>query len=152
MIDRSHDTRNTATRERLRVLVDRLDDTDLARPLGEGWSVAVALAHLAAWDRGVLATLDAWQPTGFWPPFAGAEAMNAIGLPSWQTTPHRAAAQQAVEAAEEVDARIRALPDAATAIILRENPRLLDRSNHRRAHLDEIEHALATTKTPPDEP
>jgi hypothetical protein len=45
----------------------------------------------------------------------------------------------AVEAAEQVDAAIGALPDDETAIVLHENPRILHRSHHRRAHLDEIE-------------
>jgi hypothetical protein len=36
---------NAAARERLRALVARLSDADLARPVGGGWSVALALAH-----------------------------------------------------------------------------------------------------------
>lgn len=146
MVDRSHDVRNTAQRERLRALGNRLDDGDLACPLDDGWTAAVALAHLADWDRGALAALEDWLRTGAWPPFAGADAINAAGLATWQAVPPRDAVRRAVAAAEGVDVRIRALPDAQTIAAWRENPRLLDRSHHRRAHLDQIEHAVRVRK------
>jgi hypothetical protein len=38
-------------RQRLQVLVARLDDAELAYPLGDEWTVAAVLAHLAFWDR-----------------------------------------------------------------------------------------------------
>jgi hypothetical protein len=145
MLDRSHDSRNAAERQRLLALRDRLDDQALACPLADGWTVAVALAHLADWDLGALTALEERLRTGSWPPFPGAEALNAAGLPRWHAVPARDALRRAVAAAEAVDVRIRALPDAQTAAIWRENPRILDRSHHRRAHLDEIERALDTT-------
>jgi len=42
---------NARSVDRLRQLVDRLDDRAMGRDLGEGWTVGVALAHLAFWDR-----------------------------------------------------------------------------------------------------
>lgn len=142
LVDRLHNSRNAAQRERLRALEVRLDDRSLTHPLGEGWTVAVALAHLADWDRGALAALETRLRTGSWPPFPGADAINVTGLPTWQAVPLRDAARRAVEAAAEVDARIVALPDAQTEVFWRENPGILDRSRHRRAHLDAIELAL----------
>lgn len=57
-MDRSHADRNDAARTRLRDLVARLGDDGLARPLADGWTVGAMLAHLAFWDRIVLAR---WQ-------------------------------------------------------------------------------------------
>jgi uncharacterized damage-inducible protein DinB len=42
--------RNTEATRRLRELVATLSDADLAAPLGGGWTVAMALGHLAFWD------------------------------------------------------------------------------------------------------
>jgi hypothetical protein len=41
---------NARDRERLRNLVARTTDEELSLPLGEGWTIAAALAHLAFWD------------------------------------------------------------------------------------------------------
>lgn len=46
---------NSAERERLNALVARLSDEELRRPIGHGWTVSVALAHLAYWDRKAMA-------------------------------------------------------------------------------------------------
>lgn len=146
--DRSHEARNAAERQRLHALQGRFDDQALTRPLADGWTIAVALAHLADWDRGALDALEERLRTGNWPPFPGADAINAAGLPRWQAVPAWDAVRRAIEAAEEVDARIRALSDAQTAAIWQENPRILDRSHHRRAHLDEIERALDVAPRP----
>ena len=43
--------RNRASTERLRALVAGLEAAELARPLGGGWTVGFALAHLAFWDQ-----------------------------------------------------------------------------------------------------
>ena len=42
--------RNAEATNRLQALVARLEETDLARSLGGGWTVRFALAHLAFWD------------------------------------------------------------------------------------------------------
>jgi hypothetical protein len=45
---------NAKERERLRSLVERLTDKELSLPLGNGWTIAVALAHLSFWDQRIL--------------------------------------------------------------------------------------------------
>jgi hypothetical protein len=50
-MDRPFVVENTQERERLRTLVTRITDEELSLPLGEGWTIAVALAHLAFWDQ-----------------------------------------------------------------------------------------------------
>src|SRR5882672_2875973 len=62
-VDRSYIARNETERTRLRALVARLSDTDLARPLPAGWTVAGVLAHLAFWDQRALALLERDLPS-----------------------------------------------------------------------------------------
>jgi len=55
--DRTYVIQNDAERIRLRSLVARLSDADLARPMPAGWTVAAILAHLAFWDQRILVLL-----------------------------------------------------------------------------------------------
>src|SRR6185436_16695974 len=63
-IDRSYVTENNRERARLRALVDRLSDSELARPLEAGWTIAAVLAHLAFWDQRVLELIARWERDG----------------------------------------------------------------------------------------
>ena len=146
-MDPSHIVQNDAERERLRTLAGQLTDEDLARPLPGGWTVAALLAHLAFWDRFVLARWRRHLHDG--PPIVSLpdqaqDFVNEAGMEQWLALPRREAARQAVAAAEEVDRAIAQLPpEAVEAAHAKGSRRLLDRSAHRREHLDEIERALA---------
>ena len=56
--DRAFIERNRASTSRIRDLAARLTDEQLQHPVGEHWTVAITLAHLAFWDRWVLYLLD----------------------------------------------------------------------------------------------
>src|SRR5215470_6911948 len=60
-VDRSFITENSNELRRLRALVERLSDADLARPTPGGWTVAASLAHVAFWDQRILFWLDRWE-------------------------------------------------------------------------------------------
>src|SRR4029079_9514198 len=47
--DRAYVQDNTRQRERLRALIERLDDEALSLPVNEYWTVAGVLGHLAYW-------------------------------------------------------------------------------------------------------
>ena len=142
-LDRSYVARNDASRERLRALVARLTDERLGRPIGHGWTVSAALAHLAHWDRRALAALEEWERTGVRISPADADAVNEARLPEWLATPPRQAARQVLDAAETVDRKAERLAaDLVEAILATGRVRALDRSPHRHEHLDEIERAL----------
>ena len=53
-LDQSFIERNRASTNRMRTLVARLSDQELQHPVGEHWTVAITLAHLAFWDRRVM--------------------------------------------------------------------------------------------------
>lgn len=141
-MDSSYVEQNAASRQRLHDLVARLSDGDLARPMGEHWTVATALAHLAWWDRYALAAIESWARNGQPPRTGEAREVNQAALADWRALPGTLAAQLAIEAAEAVDARVAELPDALSTTIAAERPRLLERSLHRSEHLGEIELSL----------
>lgn len=143
-MDTSYNQRNREQSERLRTLT-RLSDAELARPMGEHWTVGVALAHLAYYDARVLATLEASRRHGiprYWWVGGEALAVNDARLDGWCALPPREALEQAIQIAEALDPFIAALPDDFAATILDERPSALDRSRHRAEHLDEIDAAL----------
>jgi hypothetical protein len=142
-VDRSFVVENSRQRERLKALVSRLSDPDLRRPLGEGWTVFTALAHMAFWDRRALGMLERWEH-GEAPSPADPVGLNAALLPEWLALPPHEAARLVVEAAEAVDRKAEALSaDLVEKIITAGEMWRLARALHRREHLDQVERALA---------
>ena len=144
-VDRSYVTRNNNERARLAALVARASDSDLARPLPAGWTVAAVLGHLAFWDQRILVLLDGWEK-GTPPPGYHEEDtdwINDAGKPFLLAPPPRQAAGLAVAIAEAVDRKVETLPDDLVARnAAGGSPLNLDRAEHRRQHLDEIESVL----------
>ncbi len=134
---------NAVQRRRLIQLTANLSDADLARPLGDGGSIAALLAHLAFWDSYYLAQMQVWQRTGVQWVASDVDATNqAVDVLS-AALPPRAAAELACQAAEAIDREIEGLPaELATALEAAGRVRILRRSMHRQEHLDEIEAAL----------
>lgn len=143
--DRSYVERNTRERERLRRLVDRLDDKALASAVNESWTVGGVLGHMAFWDlragwlaakveRGESFTAEDVEPDSDW--------INDSTRPLILAIPPREAARLAVSVAEETDARVAALPPERMWPTNPESPLNAIRAEHRAEHLDEIEAAL----------
>ena len=140
--DRSYVAKNDNERARLKALVARASDADLAKPMPAGWTVASVLGHLAFWDQRVLELLSAWERGVEPPPYHEGDVdwINDAGKPFLLALPPRKAADLAVAIAEAVDRKVAALPDDAVAKnIAVGSPMNLDRSHHRKEHLDEIE-------------
>ena len=75
-MDQSYAVENARERQRLQTLIASLNDEDLKRPLPNGWTVAITLAHLAFWDRQRLAVLKQWERAGVQPAPADADTIN----------------------------------------------------------------------------
>jgi hypothetical protein len=137
---------NAASFASLRALVDRLSDEDLNRPLGDGWTVAAALAHLAFWDQRAV-TLSA-HPERL-PAVSRLsseeidsinEAVHALCL----AIPPRAAAYLSLASAEAADRAMAALsPESIEGVKAAGMPFNLSRALHRRDHIEQIERRLA---------
>jgi hypothetical protein len=135
---------NARERERLKSLVGRLTDKELSIRLGDDWTIAAALAHLAFWDQRALVMLRKWKKSGVVEPSAiDIDVTNDSLLSTWLALPSRTAANLALSSAEEID---RELEQASSDLITRieslgERFRLY-RSIHRKLHVDEIENVL----------
>jgi hypothetical protein len=136
---------NTRQRERLRALVERLDDDALKTPVNEYWTVAGVLGHIAYWDIRVLVLAEKigrgepWtpgdaEPEGDW--------LNDSTRPLIHAIAPREAAQLALRTAEETDALVAKLPLDRMWPGDPDSPINAARSEHRGEHLDEIEAAL----------
>jgi len=139
-----HIQRNRASRERLAALIARLGGRTVVLP--DGWTAAALLGHLAFWDRFAESRFEKYlrdrEPMVFLSD-AFFDHINAAGLPQWTATPLGAAAADAASSADAADRFIAELtPDQIAAIESIGRPRLLDRSGHRNAHLDQLERAL----------
>jgi hypothetical protein len=134
---------NQSQRERMEALAAKLDERALKTRLPNGWTVAGAFAHLAFWDRQRMVILRRWaageECTGL---YAGSVFNDAM-QPLLERIPARESVAAALEAAEEVDALLLALPDSIieTALARADAPNVR-RGQHREHHLDIIERAL----------
>ena len=138
-------TENAAQRRRLESLASRLSDADLHRDAGGGWTVAVAFAHLAFWDRVYLGVLSDWTTLGtpqLRPDYED-DLLNDALLEEWLSLPPRSATALAVVAAQPIDEAVARLDASVVdAILAHGQEHLLKRGLHRREHLDQIQQML----------
>jgi hypothetical protein len=145
--DRAFEADNAAATADLRALLGTLSDADLAIDLGEGWTVAMALAHLAFWDEWHVARwLHAAEAGQLAPPAADGEVTNRANealVTTWRALPPRTAAQLSLDAADAVDAYTADLSDASLdAARERAGAFWFERAPHRRDHIAQIRRAL----------
>ena len=143
--DRSYVEENGRERERLRALVERLDDEALSAQVNEHWTVAGVLGHMAYWDlrfmtlaekidRGEPSVAGDAEPDGDW--------LNDSMRPLIHAIAPREAARFALRVAEQSDARAAELPLDRLWPDDPDSPITPTRWEHRGEHLDEIEAAL----------
>ncbi len=143
--DRSYIEANTRERERLRALVEGLDDETLTFPVNEFWTVAGVLGHMAYWDIRILVLAEKidrgepWapgdtEPEGDW--------LNDTTRPLIHAIAPRVAAELALQTAEHCDALVAELPPERLWPGDPDCPISALRYEHRAEHLDEIEAAL----------
>ena len=134
---------NAKELERLRSLVEKLSDEELIFPIGNGWTIAVAMAHLAFWDQLALFLLRKWKKDGVQPSSIDFDITNDALLSIWLAIPPRKAANLAVSSAEAIDHEIEEVStEFINDIVALGEPFRLYRSIHRKQHLDEIEEFL----------
>lgn len=138
------DERNRSTTERLRAQAQRLSDDELARALDPVWTTSALFAHIAFWDRFVLARWRRAVVSGARTPDpidgTPQDLINEAALPGWTAIPPRAAVDACLAAAEELDRFIGSLdPDVVGELERDRRERLVDRSLHRGEHLEVLE-------------
>lgn len=148
-MERSFVTENAKSRERLRQLVDDISDEELNLIIyKEGWTIAVALAHLAFWDQRRRVLLQKWKQEGVTPSSFEEDIINDALLPFLLAIPPRKASELAILTAEILDHELEEVsPELITAIEALGDRHALNRSIHRKMHLDEIEALLKSKRT-----
>jgi hypothetical protein len=142
-MDRSFVSENTKERERLSSLVAQLSDDQLNLPMDDGWTIAVAFAHLAFWDQRSLVLMQKWKATEVAPSPIDIDVINDALLPLWLALPPRTAAKLAISSAEEIDRELEEAPSELISAIENLGERFrLYRCEHRKLHLDQIEEVL----------
>ena len=141
-LDPSYNDLNRASTERIKKLAASLTDEEMQTRVGEHWTVAIALAHLAWWDRRVMYVLDRSAQDGklFIPEID--IFVNDLSLPLWAAIPPRDAARIAIETSADLDARLEAYSPNLLEEIYNYNKRWVVRALHRNEHLDEVDAAL----------
>jgi len=143
---RSFEEANARELARMRAVVSRLSDRQLAAMVNEYWSVAGVLGHIAFWDgralylagklgRGEPLTTSENEPEDV-------DWINDASRPLIHAIPPRALAELAVSIAEETDQLVASLPDEMLAGLDETSPLNPVRADHRGEHLDEIEAAV----------
>jgi len=142
-MDRPFVAENARERERLSSLVRRLTDEQLSLQLENGWTIAVALAHLAFWDQRSFVLMQKWKSKGVAPSPIDIDVTNDSLLPLLLALTPRAAANLAVSSAEAIDLELEESSSELISAIenLGEKFRLY-RSEHRKLHLDHIDEFL----------
>jgi 7-keto-8-aminopelargonate synthetase-like enzyme len=140
-----HVARNQEQLERLRRLVARLGDDDLRRELPDGWTVADALAHLAFYDRRAQILLERFAREGVFASPYDYETINAALPHLTRRIPPRDVVAEVLAAAEAADRAAADTPGTLVNEIRRLNQVKLERAEHRRSHLDDIESLLGST-------
>jgi hypothetical protein len=143
-------TRNIEATARLREFVSPLTAPDLARDLGGGWTVAMALGHLAFWDRfqtSQLRLLAAGEPAA-----EDTDAVSDVTNEALQAVLAALSPDEvgrlATTAAADVDAAVVALPEALMVRLASsaEHAYLVRRWAHREEHIEQIRGALSASR------
>jgi hypothetical protein len=139
-----HNARNRMSRERLAAVIARLGDRNV--PLEGGWTAAGILGHLAFWDGFAFARLDKHVREGA-PLELGSEKLadhiNAAGMAQWHDAPTAVAGRRAIAAATAIEGLVSGLPaEVLQRVKALDAPFIIDRSLHRKEHVDQIERAL----------
>ncbi len=134
---------NEAALADLRALLARLSNEDLNISLGEGWTIAAMLVHLAFWDQRQLAVLEKWRKEGVKPVITESDIVNAALLPLALALPPQTAAQLALQAAEAINQAVaQVTPEMAAQIEAIDHSHVLWRVRHRRDHINQITQTL----------
>lgn len=141
-VDISYVQLNRAATERIRRLVNGLTDEQLKTPMGEHWTIAICLAHLAFWERRVMHVLNLTRQAGKVVSPDIDIFVNDLSLPLWAAIPPREAARIALECADACDKQLEAFPRDLLEQVYEQRNRNVLRALHRNQHMDEIDQAL----------
>jgi hypothetical protein len=144
-MNQSYRARNDAARTDLASLLKQLRPDDLERPLGNGWTVKAALAHLAFWDRYTAVLVEEWQQAGFARSGEAeqGEHINSVAAGDWLSVSAEYVMGEVLRAAEVADGSANNIDDTLRAAIVEGGEGwVCDRNVHRAEHVGQIRRVL----------
>lgn len=127
----------------LRKRAESFSVKDLSTPMEAGWTVAAVLAHLAFWDLRAITLIEKWKREGVGESPMDIDVVNEATRRVCLSLSPDKAVRLAISAADEIDGLIECLPpEMVEAIQTRGKTVHLNRAQHRRTHLVEIEKIL----------
>ncbi len=134
---------NAQGNEALKKLVGNLATDDLNTPMEAGWTVSAVLAHLAFWDQRAITLIQKWELEGVGDSPIDTDVINEVTRHLCLAVPPEKAAHMAVTVADEIDRVIEGLsPELVEGIRTSGKTVRLNRADHRRTHIVEIERAI----------
>ncbi len=131
------------SRKRLQALVERLTDEQLTHPLGDGWTAAALLTHIAFWERVSMLVYQQQQLGNAAYPILDEDVTNNALLPEWLALPPRTAVRLVLDAVEEVDRIVDERGDDVISPHEDEDQFVgMARAGHRIYHIRDIERAF----------
>jgi hypothetical protein len=144
--DGSFIERNDRERQRMRRLVDGLDEESLAMPVNPHWTVAGVLGHIAFWDTRALALAEKLERGEPWSADDAepddVDWINDASRLLIHAIPPVEAARVAIEIADATDAKMAQVPADALWPADPDSPIQPVRALQRGEHLDDVEEAL----------
>jgi hypothetical protein len=138
---------NARSNEALRKFVKGLSLDDLRVPMEAGWTVSTVLAHLVFWDQRAITLIEKWKREGVGDSAVDTDVVNETARRLCLAIPPAEAAELCLAVADEIDRLITGLgPDMVEAIQTRGKTVRLNRADHRRTHMAEIERALQAVR------
>jgi hypothetical protein len=134
---------NARENDHLKKLVKGLSEDDLRIPMEGGWTVSAVLAHLAFWDERAIKLIEKWVQEGVSGSEIDVDVINDVTRMLCLAIPPKKAAELAITVADKIDQLITDLnPAMVEAILTKGTTVKLNRADHRRTHLIEIEKLL----------
>lgn len=128
--------------------LDRLEKLVASNPdygvdLHDGWTAAVAFAHMGFWDRYQAEFLRTWNVGDPIPDHDSDNILNRVLERYWQQLVPEVTGQMAIDAAREINQLVESLPDdKVDALVSAGHGFRFARHNHRAEHIDQIEREL----------
>ena len=120
-----------------------LSEAQLCAPMEAGWTVSGVLMHLAFWDLRALTLVQKWEKEGAGPSPMDIDVVNEAMRRLLNAVSPQAAVEMVLDSAALVADEISRLSPEQLADFEANGPSLhLNRANHWRTHLDEINQRL----------
>jgi len=139
----SYSEQNHASEIELINFVSKLTPDQLKTTMPAGWDVLSVLAHVVFWDIRALTLIEKWESGEIKVSEVDTDVINEVTRPIFLTLDLAKAIAMIIDYSKMIDEKIDSLSPEFIARIEAEGKNVhLNRSKHRRMHIDEIKQIL----------